>query len=33
MVELTVGGGMLRVEILGWHQLLAMKSRFQPRTG
>jgi hypothetical protein len=28
MVELTVGGGMLKVEILGWHKLFAMKSRF-----
>jgi len=28
MVELTVGSGTLKVEILGWHKLFAKKSRF-----
>ena len=27
MVELSVGDGMLRVEILGWHKFFAIKSR------
>ena len=28
MVELSVGDGMLRVEVLGWHKLFAFKSSF-----
>ncbi|HTQ24277.1 MAG TPA: hypothetical protein VMI09_06240 [Candidatus Binataceae bacterium] len=28
MVELSVGDGMLKVEILGWHKVFALKSRF-----
>jgi hypothetical protein len=28
MVELTVGDGLLKVEILGWHKLWAVRSRF-----
>lgn len=27
MVELTVGDGLLKVEILGWHKLWAVRSR------
>ena len=28
MVELSVGDGMLKVEILGWHKVFAIKNRF-----
>ena len=28
MVEISISGGMLRVEVLGWHKLLAFKSSF-----
>jgi hypothetical protein len=28
MVELSIGDGRLRIEILGWHKVFAFKSRF-----